>query len=103
MEPDKTRENRNEDGTFKKGFTGNPNGRPVGSISVIDKLRQIYRDNPEKFDSFVRRYADNEANDKHQVEMLDGKAPQSTDITSGGQPIFNIISYKDADNNTPQV
>jgi len=104
MEPDNTGENRNPDGTFKKGFTGNPNGRPVGSISVIDKLRQIYQENPDKFESFVMRYAENEANDKHQVEMLDGKPMQATDITSKGQAItFNVVSYKDEHNDSPQV
>lgn len=91
MEPEKTGENRNSDGTFKKGFSGNPNGRPEGSISVIDKLRQLYRENPKKFEYFVLRYAENKANDRHQVEMLDGKPSQATDVTSKGQRL-NIIS-----------
>lgn len=90
-EPEKTGDNRNEDGTFKKGFSGNPNGRPIGSISVIDKLRQIYTESPEKFEAFVKRYAENEANDKHQVEMLDGKAPQKTDITSNGETLTPLL------------
>ena len=34
---------RNNDGTFKKGTSGNPNGRPVGSSSIA----QQFRDNPK--------------------------------------------------------
>ena len=34
--PDKTGENRNSDGTFKKGVSGNLNGRPKGSQSIPD-------------------------------------------------------------------
>lgn len=102
MEPDKTGENRNEDGTFKKGVSGNPLGRPIGSISVIDKLRQIYQEKPEKFEAFVERYAANEANDRHQVEMLDGKALQKTDITSKGDKLTVTTISFDEYNNSQQ-
>lgn len=99
MEPNTTGENRNPDGTFKKGFTGNPAGRPVGSISVIDKLRQIYLADPDKFETFVKRYAENEANDRHQVEMLDGKPVQATDITSKGEKIqITALSFDEYSN-----
>lgn len=103
MEPDKIGENRNPDGTFKAGFSGNPNGRPVGSISVIDKLRQIYQDNPDKFQAFVERYAANESNDRHQVEMLDGKALQKTDLTSKGERLQIVALSFDEYSNTPQL
>ena len=39
--PDNTGNNRNEDGTFKAGVSGNPNGRPKGSTSIADILRKI--------------------------------------------------------------
>ena len=39
--PDNTGNNRNEDGTFKSGVSGNPNGRPKGSTSIADILRKI--------------------------------------------------------------
>lgn len=39
--PDKTGENRNSDGTFKKGVSGNLNGRPKGSQSIPDILKKI--------------------------------------------------------------
>jgi len=34
------KETRNEDGTFKGGISGNPNGRPLGSKNKITLLRQ---------------------------------------------------------------
>lgn len=99
-EPANTGDNRNPDGTFKPGVSGNPHGRPVGSISVIDKLRQIYAEDPTKFRSFVERYASNEANDRHQVEMLDGKAMQKTDITTNGESITPLlVQFLDAKDN----
>lgn len=91
MEPVNTDENRNADGTFKEGFSGNPNGRPPGSLSAMGRLKQLYAANPQKFDDFVLRYADNEANDRHQVEMLDGKPMQSTDITTKGEAITPLL------------
>ena len=39
--PDTTGDNRNPDGTFKVGVSGNPNGRPKGSSSIKDILRKI--------------------------------------------------------------
>lgn len=91
MEPVIADENRGLDGKFKPGFSGNPNGRPPGTLSAMGRLKQLYAENPDKFDAFVLRYADNEANDRHQVEMLDGKPMQSTDITTKGEAITPLL------------
>tara|TARA_R100000808_G_C2154477_1_gene165449 strand:- start:7853 stop:8224 length:372 start_codon:yes stop_codon:yes gene_type:complete len=39
--PDKTGDNRLNNGQFAKGTSGNPNGRPKGSLSIPDMLRRI--------------------------------------------------------------
>tara|TARA_R110002012_G_scaffold276213_1_gene463103 strand:- start:162 stop:470 length:309 start_codon:yes stop_codon:yes gene_type:complete len=39
--PDITGQNRNTDGTFKAGVSGNPNGRPPNRQSIPDLLRAI--------------------------------------------------------------
>ena len=39
--PDITGINRNSDGTFANGVSGNPKGRPKGSSSIRDILRRV--------------------------------------------------------------
>jgi len=72
---------------FKKGESGNPDGRPVGSISALSRLKKEFREHPEKFSEYMERYISNPANEKHVMEMLDGKPMQKTDITTGGEKI----------------
>lgn len=38
--------NRNEDGTFKQGMSGNPNGRPKGTYSIMTILRKKMEEIP---------------------------------------------------------
>lgn len=40
IKPDLQANNRNPDGTFKPGFSGNPAGKPVGSKAFTTKIRQ---------------------------------------------------------------
>ena len=93
---------RDENGRILPGQESlNPAGRPVGSVSPITRLRQIWEEDPEDFENFVREYKKDAQNRKHIVEMLDGKPVQKTDITSGGDKLtVNVITF---DGNNPTI
>jgi uncharacterized protein YeaO (DUF488 family) len=79
---------------WPKGVSGNPAGRPKGSISPRDRIRQMFEKNPDDFDEFLQEYLNNPMNHRHVVELLDGKPHQSIDHTTLGkelpQPIINV-------------
>lgn len=74
---------RNEKGQFVKGVSGNPLGKPKGTISVISRIKQIFEERPEAFESFVAEYMADPANRKHLVEMVDGKPRQNIGLDGG--------------------
>ena len=73
-------ENRTETGKFKKGFSGNPGGRPKKPV----ELEQYAKDAPAK----LRAIADDPATpvkikadiEKFFYEAVYGKAPQAIDL-----------------------
>src|SRR3990167_595693 len=75
--PEKTGEIRNPDGTFKKGVSGNLKGKQKGTISVISRLKEMFKEDPEDFENFVKEYKRDPMNRKHIVEMIDGKPKQT--------------------------
>jgi len=72
-----------EDTQFKKGWKGGP-GRPKGK-SIKDLVREHLNDNPEDLKEFVKHFIKN--NRELAWQMLEGRPQQTTDITSGGEPI----------------
>jgi hypothetical protein len=50
----KQENNRNSDGTFKKGFSGNVGGRPKGITSIIRELSNDYEDYLIMLDQWAR-------------------------------------------------
>jgi len=86
-------EKRDENGRFIKGWEGGP-GRPKGSISPIARLKQMFEEDPQKFEKFVKDYGDDPANRKHVVEMIDGK-PKQTIAGDSENPLRIITVDKD--------
>lgn len=111
--PETTGENRNPDGTFKGGVSGNPAGRPPGTLSItsliaaeLEKIPELKNKegkdvNPEKkkwVQLFVERMlAQAIANGDRSTQKLimnyiDGLPKGSLDITSGGEKITQANS-----------
>lgn len=68
---------------YKKGQSGNPNGRPKGSISLKQYAKKMLEQmTPEEREEYL------EGLPKQFIwEMAEGKAESKADVTSGGQPI----------------
>ena len=59
---------------WPKGVSGNPKGRPKGSISIKDTIRKMFEEDPERFKQFVDTLI---ADEKSLVwQMLEGKPLQ---------------------------
>ncbi len=72
---------------YKKGQSGNPNGRPKGSISMKTYIKnKLATMTDEEREIFL------EGIDKKVLwEMGEGKAEARTDVTSGGEKIAPIL------------
>jgi hypothetical protein len=85
-----------EKGKFVKGTAPGP-GRPKGSISVITKIKQQFEADPEGFDEFIERYKKNPMNEKHLVEMIDGKPNQKGELeVTMPKPLLHAIFDNDS-------
>jgi len=84
---------------FPKGVSGNPAGRPKGSLSVIGSIKQIFESDPEQFQEFINKYLKDPRNRQHIVEMIDGKPQGSTTNIAVGVNVSNYqLTEEDKEN-----
>ena len=85
---------------FKKGQSGNPKGRPEGTIS----LKQYAKKMLEEMDDDQRQEFLQGLPKQFIWEMGEGKAESKTDITSDGKALtVQVINYNANDTDTPQL
>lgn len=83
---------------FPKGKSGNPKGRPKGSISPTEQLRKLLNSNPVLLEAITRKWLHRmlEANDfrwfKEFIDRIDGKVAEKVDV--GGASVFTVTIPK---------
>jgi len=83
--------NRNADGTFAPGNPGGP-GRPVGSVSIVAKIKKKFEENPAYFDEWVSKLLEDAGNRKAIMEQIDGKPKQAVELSGkDGGPVHTIV------------
>ena len=70
---------------FQPGKSGNPNGRPKGSISLVERLKKRLREHPEQIDTILDALFEQAINgsSKHLeiiLDRIDGKVADKVEI-----------------------
>lgn len=97
---------------WKKGESGNPNGRPVGSVSIVEgikrKLLEIEPENKKTYlDLFLSRYFRKAIKDgdvgliRDMINRIDGMPQMKVDAT--GDINVNIKDYGSEHNPTTEA
>lgn len=105
--PEITGEKQKKDTRFKKGVSGNPNGRPVGSVSIVEGIRRKLLEvepgtKKQYLELFLSSYFKNAIKDgdnqlmRDMINRIDGMPQQKTDLTTNGKDlVVKTIMYGD--------
>ena len=83
---------------FKKGQSGNKKGRPKTEFSImkdiIKELKWFKKNKPDLYKQKLREYILKEKFGQFLVEMIDGKARQSTELSGSLQDPVRIVEVR---------
>jgi hypothetical protein len=65
---------------FMPGKSGNPKGRPLGSFSIMSRIKQHFEENPEKFDTYVQEILNDPKMRKVILEQIEGKPKERIEM-----------------------
>ena len=87
---------RDKDGHFLPGHGVKSPGRPKGSVSIRDRIRQMLEDDPNEFENLCRYYMQDPKMRDLLWKMLEGMPKQATEHTGELNLPFtiNIIKYE---------
>ncbi len=88
---------------FKKGQSGNPSGRPKGSVSLITRLKQMLHDTPKQGEAFIRDLiqqarAGNAPYMREIMDRLEGKIPDELHVSGGFDLADAFTQYRQRSN-----
>lgn len=82
---------RDENGKLLPGQESlNPKGRPLGSVSIIGRAKQMLRDNPEKLDEIAKDLLKNEKLRIELIRQIDGAPKQQIEADIDLKLPFNV-------------
>lgn len=89
---------QNKKGKFLPGTAPGP-GRPPGSISIMGRIKQIFENEPEYFEGYIRGVLDDKMLRREVIQQIDGKPKETVELTGkdGGALEVQIISFDDYD------
>lgn len=87
---------------FKPGQSGNPKGRPLGSFSIMTRIKQKFAENPEYAEQYIDGILKDRNMRKEILQQIDGKPVQPIAGVEGQPIVVQVIKYNDGDSK-PEV
>lgn len=97
-QPNNRRSSNDRPWLFKKGQSGNPGGRPVGSKSLKQRAKEYLEG---LSDEEAQTYFDG-LNKLDVWKMAEGMPMQKNDLGVTGNITVNVIKYDETNNDSPQ-